>query len=184
MDPLISRTYAMLSELAEVMGVTEPRTIKLGSALGRRLAGSRGLVIIDEAQHLQAAALEMLRSLSDRHQVGLALVGNESVYARLQGGEKKQAHFAQLYSRVGMRVTQARSRPQDVDAILAAWGVEDAEQARTLRAIAAKPGGLRGLTKCLRLAGMLAAGDGGPPSIHHIRAAWARLSTSTAAEAA
>lgn len=183
MDPASSGVATMLAELAETIGVVERSAAKLPRAIGRQVAGREGLIIVDEAQHLQPVALDMLRSLYDRYAVGIALVGNETVYARLEG-EGRKASFAQLFSRLGMRVTQARPKADDMCALIKAWGVVDAEEARLLKAIARKPGGLRAMTKVLQLATMLAAGAEEDRAIRHIKAAWARHTVTREAEAA
>ncbi len=123
-----------------------------------RLDGSRGLLIIDEAQHLSVRALEGLRGIHDAAGVGLALLGNEMLYARLTGGARS-AEYAQLFSRIGRRVRLARASAGDVDALLAAWGLTDAGIRAAALDIARRPGALRGLTKTLRLAALLAAGS-------------------------
>lgn len=183
MEPCSASLYTMLSELAEVMNVAEKVQTKLSRAIGRRVEGAGGLIVVDEAQHLDARALEQLRALHDRYGVGVALVGNETVYARLEG-EGRKASFAQLFSRIGMRITQSKPRAADMCALIAAWGVTGAEEIRLLKAIARKPGALRVMTKCLRLASMIAAGAEEPLGVKHIKAAWERLSSQPVAEAA
>lgn len=177
MDPSTSSVHAMMGELCEVIGVTERATTKYARAIGRRVKDTGGLIVIDEAQHLSATALDQLRSLYDRYGIGLALVGNETVYARLEG-EGRKAQFAQLFSRLGMRVTQSRPQANDMCVLLAAWNVKDGEELRMLKAIARKPGALRTMSKCLQLATMLAAGAGEARTIQHIKRAYQRLSAS------
>lgn len=177
MQPNTANIHAMLTEIAEVMGVVEKSPTRLARAIGRKVQDSGGLIVIDEAQHLAPTALDQLRSIYDRYGVGVALVGNETVYSRLEG-EGRKAQFAQLFSRIGVRVTQFRPRAGDICALIAAWGVEDPEEVKLLKAIARKPGALRVMTKCLQLASMLAAGQGEPRAIGHIKAAWERLSAS------
>lgn len=181
MDPTTSGVHPMLAEICEVMGIVEKSASKLTRAIGRKVQGAGGLIVVDEAQHLSTAALDQLRSLHDRYKVGIALIGNETVYSRLEG-EGRKAGFAQLYSRVGVRVTQLKPRAEDMCALIKAWNVTDPEEVKFLKAVARKPGALRGMTKCLQLASMLAAGSGKDRNIRHLKAAWDRLSASTVAE--
>lgn len=176
MSPASASVNAMMKEVCDVIGITEKSATELVRAIGRRVEGKGGLLIIDEAQHLSTAALEQLRSFYDIYDVGIALVGNETVYSRLDGAGAKGG-FAQLFSRVGMRITQIRPKPQDMCALIAAWEVTDRDEIKTLKAIASKPGALRAMTKCLQLASMLAAGSDEPRAIKHIKAAYSRLST-------
>jgi len=174
MDPSTAGVGTMLRELVDVMGLAEKTSTGLVRAVGAAVKGKRGLILIDEAQHLSAAALETLRSLNDRFKVGLVLAGNETVYARLEG-EGRKATFAQLFSRIGMRVTRTKPTDGDVDVLLQAWGVADPQEVRRLKGYAAKPGALRGMTYCLEQATLDAAGAGVPRTIEHITAAWTRL---------
>lgn len=169
MRPTTAGTHNMLAEIAEVMSVEERSANKLARAIGRKVSGSNALIILDEAQHLQPTALDEIRSLFDAWSVGIALVGNETVYSRLEG-QGRQASLAQLYSRVGMRLTQPRTRPEDVEALLGAWGIDDPASVALLRKIATKPGALRGMVKTIRLATV--AGGATPANI---RAAAAQL---------
>lgn len=176
MEPCTHSVYPMLGAIAEAMSITEKVQTKLSRAIGRKVHGSGGLLIIDEAQHLDTKALDQLRSLHDLYGVGIALLGNKDVYSRLEG-EGRSAGFAQLFSRIDMRMSQAKPKAGDMCALIKAWGVEDKEEIKLLKAIAGKPGALRGMTKVLKLATMLATGAGEGRTIKHIKAAYDRLGT-------
>jgi DNA transposition AAA+ family ATPase len=164
MEPSTKGTHGMLLELAEVLGITEKSPTKLSKAIVNRVDGTNGLIIIDEAQHLTTEALDQARSIYDkaRGTVGLVFVGTETVYARLEG----------------VRCTQNQPKAADMCALIAAWDVTDKEEIRYLKAIARKPGALRGMTKCLQLATLLANGAGVPRTIEHIKMAWEKHSSS------
>lgn len=180
MDPTTAKVNGMLVELCEEMGVLEKAPAKLARAIGRKVDGTAGLIIIDEAQHLEAKSLDQLRSFYDRYNIGIALVGNELIY-RLIDGERQRANFAQLVSRIGRRITQSKSNPADMCKLIAAWGVTEKEEIKLLKAIARRPGALRSMTKVLQLASMLAAGNEEPRGIKHINAAYGHISTNQAA---
>ncbi|MDH3997594.1 MAG: AAA family ATPase, partial [Desulfuromonadales bacterium] len=171
---------AALEEIAETLGLRgfPGRAARLQRELVRRFKGTAGLLIIDEAQHLNVNALEAIRSIHDATGIGLALCGNESVYARLTGGSRA-ATFAQLFSRLGKRLRLTRPTKADVLMIVQGFGVTDSQQTQALLEISRKPGGLRGVVKTLRLASMFAAGDERPLCLDDIRAAWQDLGGSS-----
>jgi hypothetical protein len=123
---------------------------RLSGAIQARVAGTRGLLIIDEAQHLSMHAVNQLRSIHDATDIGLAFVGNENSFSRLTGGQRV-ANYTQIHSRIGMRVFLPRPTAEDVVIIARAWGVTDKDAIEFLRRVAAKPGALRAATKLLRL---------------------------------
>ena len=139
--------------------------------LTARLEGCEALVMVDEAQHLDLGALEALRGIHDATGVGLAILGNELVYARITGG-RREAEFAQLFSRIGKRVRLVGPEKGDLEAVLDAWGV-GAGARSAVRRIGRQPGALRSLTKTLRLAHLFA--HGAPVAEEHVRAAWRDL---------
>ena len=53
------------------------RPWRLEAEIADRVRGTHGLLIVDEAQHLDTRALEVLRGLHDQAGIGLALMGNE-----------------------------------------------------------------------------------------------------------
>ncbi|MBN8999700.1 MAG: AAA family ATPase [Rhizobiales bacterium] len=174
-EPCLASPNNMLSALADAIRITEKRSVYLSRAIADRLRNAAALVVIDEGQHLSSQALDQLRTLHDKASVGIVVAGNESVYSRLQGAERN-AQFAQLYSRVGMRMTQPKARARDICALIEAWGITDQRVIGLLKLIAAKPGALRLMTKVIRLATMLAAGEGEPMGERQVKLAWAQLS--------
>ncbi len=149
------------------------RPAAVESALLDRLTGTRGLITVDEAQHLSLRALDGLRSLHDRAEVGLALLGGEPLYTRLHG--RRAAETAQLTSRIGRRVRLAGPEKGDAEALLGAWDEIEIEAAAKRRAveIARRPGGLRSLVKAVRLASLYARGEA--VGERHVTAAWRDL---------
>lgn len=175
MSPAAAGVVPALEEVAESLGIkASGGAARIHRAVIRALSGSYGLLIVDEAQHLNTQALDQMRSIHDTAGVGVALVGNEQVYTAMTGGTRA-AYLDRLYSRVGKRVHLAHATKGDVDALIAAWEFRGSGCRQLLHDIAAKPGGLRGLTKCLRLASMFAAGRDEAPNCDDIKAAWRDL---------
>ena len=134
------------------------------------------LIIVDEAQHLSAKAIEEARSWHDNTGVGLALFGNIGVLSRLEGTNRGSA-FAQLYSRVSLKIVRAQPLQADADALAEAWGVHGDKEIGQIRRVAAQPGGLRGATMMLELAAMIASAEQAVLAVDHLQDAWAQLSS-------
>jgi len=64
-----------------------------------KLKESNRLIIIDEAENLPYRALDMIRRLYDKANIGILLIGLPRLIANLRG---KRGEFKQLYSRVGI----------------------------------------------------------------------------------
>ena len=174
MAPDCAGVIPALEEIAEAVGLRETvqGARRLARAIRKKIEDTAGLLIIDEAQHLSVAALEEVRSIHDATGIGLALVGNESVYSRLTGGTRS-SHFAQLFSRIGARLYLRRPTVDDVDALAEAWNVKGHDEIDFLKQIATKPGALRGCTKTLMLASM--SREKGSLTIQQLRQAWQNL---------
>ncbi|SMF82860.1 hypothetical protein SAMN06265365_14811 [Tistlia consotensis] len=172
-EPCTATTYPLLALIAESMGLAERVQTRLSRAIANYVRDKNGLIILDEAQHPNTLALDQLRSIHDSAGVGIALIGNEMVYSRLDGGGRKAA-FAQLFSRVGMVLTQPGPRERDICTIVQAWGIVDPEEQSFLKAIAEKPGALRAMVFTLRMATML-AGGAESRKLEHLREAFRRL---------
>jgi DNA transposition AAA+ family ATPase len=181
--PSVSSVPAILEHVCMVLGAREFMANRRSATIVRRLIGTQGLLIVDEANHLRTEALDELRSIHDEARIGLALMGNEEIYSRLEGGGRR-AEFAQLFSRIGLRMRRARPLAGDVNALADAAGVAGDAERKLLRLIASKPGALRGAAKSLRIAQMLALHDGVPMTTAHLEAAWSRLSDGAPVEEA
>lgn len=172
MRPDTAALAAALEEIGEAMGLRSAWPNRLTREICKKLKGTGGLLIIDEAQHASVPAIEAIRSIHDATGVGVVLSGNESVYARLTGGTRA-ANFAQLFSRVGKRLRLSKASKRDVNAIAVRYGVTGDKEISLLYGISQKPGALRGVVKTLRLATLFA--DNGAPTHEHIAAAWRDL---------
>lgn len=153
MTPASSGLVSALEVVAEAVGAPEVGggARRLSRSIRAQLGAAKALVIIDEAQHLSLAAIEELRSIHDATGCGLALVGNETVYTRLTGGSRA-AHFAQIFSRIGLRLFIAGPQAGDVRALASSWGVKNADVVELLEQVATRPGALRGVHKAIRAA--------------------------------
>lgn len=128
-------------------------------------------LIIDEAQHLSIKALEEIRSWHDETGVGIALMGNEKVQQSIYG-IARAADFAQIFSRIGLKLTRPRSVEGDAEALAAAWGITDKAMVAFVAEMASKPGALRGATFAIEVAHMLAVAQGAKVNLQHLKTAW------------
>ena len=176
MEPCLSTVRMLLDALTEALEIAEKYSAqRISAAIVRKLKGTGGLLIVDEAQHLSAQALDQLRTIHDKAGVGVALVGNETVFSRF-GGVAHTPHYAQLYSRIGVRLSRKAPLKADVEALLDAWKIVTPAERRLAIAIASKPGALRGMTKMLRMAfGMAGAAGLERPAEEHLLSAWSQL---------
>lgn len=67
-----------------------------------RLNSDPHLVIVDEANHLDVPALELLRHIHDMTECGMVLVGTKRLYEVFTNGGRKSQDLEQLWSRVGI----------------------------------------------------------------------------------
>jgi hypothetical protein len=173
MRPTTTKVFSMMQELSSSLGVVETHAGRLDRAIGERLKrnGRHTLLIVDEAQNCEDQAVNQLRHYHDEYGCGIALVGNEELYGRF-GGNSPKAAYAQIHRRIGKRLKRLTPQQGDIDAIVAAWKLEDKEAIGLARAIGRKPGALGQITKTLTYAHMLAAGQSKPLSAEHVRAAW------------
>ena len=147
---------AILHRVAHALGV-DGRAYRMHGvqdAVARRLQFG-DLIVIDEAQFLEADALDCLRLFLDEYNVGLALLGNPAFYTRLEGAAHA-GRFAHLTSRVGYRLQIPAPTETDVDAYISAWGISGRSERQFCVQIATVAGGLRVLDRVIRNARDLA----------------------------
>jgi len=175
-EPIHQRLSAFLEDLALVMGL-QPigNADRRSKQICARALGSGALFIIDEAQHLPSLALDQLRTIHDKTGCGLVLAGNDAIFGRLGTGK---AAYAQLHSRVGMKLQLTNSGKADIAVLADAWGIQNETSRALLTAIGRRPGALRKVSKTLQIAHMLALAEGREMEPGDIRAAHARLDSS------
>ncbi|HAI2078508.1 putative phage DNA transposition protein [Escherichia coli] len=174
--PSCASVLECLTELAFELGMNDAprRQGPLSRALRRRLEGTQGLVIIDEADHLGTEALEELRLLQESTHIGLVLMGNHRVYSNMTGGNRT-VEFARLFSRIAKPTAINKTKKADVKAIADAWHINGEKELELLQQIAQKPGALRILNHSLRLAAMTAHGKGERVNEDYLRQAFREL---------
>lgn len=178
MAPSTAGVATMLAEILDAMGERDARGSPqmLVKRIKDRLKNTGGLIVVDDAQHLTQTALDELRGLHDVTGIGIAMVGNAGLLSRLEGGSRHVA-YAQLFSRVSMRIVQNLAYPEDGIALGRAWGIEDERILNWLGDLTRKPDGLRGVSMTIELASLHAASEGATLAFNHMRDAWAQLST-------
>lgn len=154
MSAASGRMLASLNKIAQAIGSLRhiQRPAWIIERIVQRLTGTGGLLMIDEAQHLDLQSLESIRAIHDATEAGVVLSGNTEVYSRIHGNGSRAAEFAQLFSRIGQQQALTRPSVKDVNALAAAWGISGKAECAFLQGVASKPGALRAVTKVLRMA--------------------------------
>lgn len=171
---------SMISKVLRSVGGDAKRgwTRQLSHQIADAVTGKRGILVIDEANHLETDALEEIRAWHDATGVGVCLLGNEELMMRITGGPRKDA-FARLNSRIGMSHVQTLPIQGDVDAFCDAWDLQDPAMRAMLARIALTPGtgGLRECRMIIEQASMLAIDEGRPLSFADLRDAQSTRTT-------
>ncbi|GMU42757.1 MAG: hypothetical protein AMXMBFR25_07430 [Lysobacterales bacterium] len=169
-------TAGIVPALEQICAAVDTLPRNGASELHRAIIGKTtqtgGLLVIDEAQHLIPGALAQIAAIHDAAGIGVAMLGNHSIYAKLTAARSAES-LACLHSRIGKRLRVDALTPDDVGVIAASWGVAGAGALKTLAEIGRKAGALRMVTKTLRVAQMLA--DGRAITDADLRAAWREL---------
>ena len=149
------------------------RNYDLAREITARITGTRGLLVIDEFQHLSLPALEQIRAIHDAAEIGIALVGNEAGYAHMTGGTRRLDH-AQLFSRCAPVLRLPSPKEDDVNAVLDAWQVTGKAVKEFALQVASGAGVLRVLVKMLEQAALFAP-DAAAPDLAAMRAAYSEV---------
>jgi DNA transposition AAA+ family ATPase len=148
--PGISTVASVLSAISAAMG--RESDAYRNDAMARqimRMLNRGDLLIIDEAHNLDTKALDQVRYFHDVAGIGIAYLGNEEIYTRINGRGKQAAFLGPLASRVGMRIHLPQPSTEDVRAYMKGWGIVGAREHNSGHKIAVR-NGIRGLGAVLR----------------------------------
>ncbi|MFT8420959.1 MAG: AAA family ATPase [Gluconacetobacter sp.] len=169
MSPDTSSKVPMLQEIGINLGLpVKGGAADMRRAIVARIVKTGGVLLVDEAQHLDKGAIEQLRRIHDEAEIGLVVCGNTDLKAKVETSHN-------FNSRIGMKVRLTRPSQSDVSKLSAQYDLADAESLDFLSGIAQLPGGLRCVVKTIQLALMSAAGDGNSLCLQHLASAWSGL---------
>ncbi len=171
MSPAIRNMTGALSVVCKAIGATPERaTWETHEIICHQLKWRDGerVLLIDEAQHLPNNVIDELRCIHDETGLGLVFCGNKEFHDRFN--RARAAAFAQLTSRVGMRLEIWEPTDDDIDAIRRHHGIEGKAEHAFLVKHAKTSGGLRSVTKLIKV-GRALAGPGNPIRLEHLKAA-------------
>lgn len=175
-SPSSAGVQAMQTTVLEAMGQeAKGSPQQLSRQIMKTCDNSEGLIAIDEAQELTEKAIDEIRSWHDKTGVGIALVGDQRVIGRLGG--HRRTELARLQSRISMRHIQAHPTQADAEMLIEGWGITEPAQMKFLKGLAAKPGGLRGIAKTIKLAALMARGERRELALSDLQLAWAQRNT-------
>lgn len=176
----------MLLRILAAMGVPNAKgtpQILLDMIVAKAIE-AKGLIIIDEFQHLSDNAIEMARGINDETRlrgraVGVVLIGNEAANRKIGGTGTTEA-FAQVSSRVAQRRKIRKPEPKDVLDLIEAWAAVNGEHldkpARDfLIEIGLRPGGLRNIEMTFEGALLVSLQEGEPVTLDHLQGAFLQI---------
>jgi len=111
---------SLLQDIAKALGCphTGMNSQSLFEMLSEVLKRKPRLIVIDEAERLKVAMLEMLRDIFDQGNIGLCLIGLGELRSLLVRGKNQKENLVQLYSRIGFNEVVDILTPKDVTLIL------------------------------------------------------------------
>lgn len=98
-----STPKSLMAALCLQAGIPHQGTAStLAESLVRKLTTGHYLVIVDEANHLNIEAMELLRYVYDLGHLGVVLIGTLRLYEIFTDGSRPAGELEQLWSRVGI----------------------------------------------------------------------------------
>jgi len=173
-SPYTKTVHASLMEVAAVVcdGASINNMVRvIGNRLKRTGAGT--LLIVDECQNLNDDAINQLRHFLDDYGCGIALMGNTETYTRFKTSWSDGPKYAQLKRRIFRRIIRQKPKLADLKKFIKAWGVIDEKEVEFLCGVGMKPGALGQIDMTVKLAKLVAAGEGVDMKLSHLKAAWA-----------
>lgn len=152
MKPSTKRLNSMVAAVQKALGIDAPAGYYIAHASNvvvERLKGRQGLLVFDEAQHMDLESIEEIRAWYDETGVGVCLLGNEELVQRIETGRHRDA-FGRLNRRIAQRHVQRLPVREDVEAFCDAWNLTDPGIRKYLEKIALTPGA-GGLGECKML---------------------------------
>ncbi|GJQ33446.1 MAG: hypothetical protein HBSAPP04_22850 [Ignavibacteriaceae bacterium] len=113
-DPGYNAKAVLEDILLKLNGETGKNLHRMMADVISRLKDSGRLIIIDEAENLPHKALEVIRRIHDKAEIGILFTGMPRLISNLRG---KRGEFAQLYSRVGKLTNLNHLRAEMPDAL-------------------------------------------------------------------
>ncbi len=171
MDPVHDTMAAMLTLVCEAIVPWVPpiRSVALHEVICNAIRDDHvEVLLVDEAQHLNARNLDQLRCIHDETNLPMVLLGNESLGSRYNTA--RAAAFAQLTSRIGPTLHLKASKAADLRAFARHEGVHEPEAIAFLEKWAVGTSGLRQVSMLLRMGNDM-AGDGDIRLVHLTKAA-------------
>ncbi|MBI1495376.1 AAA family ATPase [Halocynthiibacter styelae] len=155
LSPSVCTPHKINVEIADALGINSRDSNSLRAKIIATLkhSGFSSLLIIDEAQNLDADCINELRYYHDKAKCGLVLLGNNE-------GKIPYKSSPQLHRRRGRSLQIMQPDPADAEMLLNAWKVKDPEVRRVAALVASKQGHFGSMTETLKSAAMVARGNG------------------------
>ncbi len=147
-------------------------------AIIEHLRDRRALLVINEAQHLDLLSFEEIRAWHDETGVGICLMGNAELLARIESGRQSDG-FARLNSRLADKFIRPMPLKEDVVAFCDAWRIADPAIRHYLERIALEKGSgaLRECRMLIEAGSMIAESDQRGLTISDLRDAQSQRAT-------